>query len=127
MRKLTPTIAKALAEKVRVELIERNASVKQLLIDKINASKEMKNYRKLSEDYDIIQKKIADARTLLQEKYSTKTMDVSIYSSGNVNLRDTVASSVESIKDLILIEDYLSDGLETTEEIIKKIADKLCS
>jgi len=126
MRKLTPTIARALAEKVRVELVARNASVKQLLIDKIMDSKEMKNYRKLSEDYDIIQRKITDAKTLLQEKYSTKTMDVALYNT-SVHLRDTVASSVESIKDLILIEDYLSDGIESTEEIIKKIADKLCS
>lgn len=126
MRKLTPTIARALAEKVRVELIERNASVKQLLIDKITASKEMKNYRKLMEENEAIQRKLIDAKSLLQERYSTKTMDVSVYNT-SVHLRDTVASSVESIKDLILIEDYLSDGLETTEEIIKKIADQLCS
>lgn len=126
MRKLTPTIARALAEKVRVELIERNASVKQLLIDKITASKEMKNYRKLMEEHEAIQRKLIDAKSLLQERYSTKTMDVSVYNT-SVHLRDTVASSVESIKDLILIEDYLSDGLETTEEIIKKIADQLCS
>lgn len=76
-----------------------------------------------------LEDKKASLKTEIENTFSTKINDVSIsgygYSEPSVYIREHISSSVESIKDLILIEDYMSDNTMTSDEFIKFIADKL--
>ena len=132
MRKLTPTIARALAEKVRAELVARNATNREALTKKIETSKIYKELCKVVSQQKEIEEKKRELVNQINETFSNKVSDVSIsmYSSDripNISIRETAKASIENIKDMILIEDYLSNGGETTEEIIARIADQLCS
>ena len=131
MRKLTPTIARALAEKVRAELVARNATNREALTKKIETSKIYKELCKVISQQKEIEEKKRELVNQINETFSNKVSDVSIsmYSSDrpNISIRETAKASIENIKDMILIEDYLSNGGETTEEIIARIADQLCS
>jgi hypothetical protein len=66
----------------------------------------------------------------LEEKFSSKLADVSIYTYGSksdtsITIRETACVSVEGIKNMILLEDYLADAPENTEDLVKRIADKI--
>lgn len=129
-KKLTPTIARALAEKVRAELVIRNKDISGGIKAKIEASKEYKQILKLNTERQEIAQKIDSLKTALQEKHSTKVVDVSIsiYNSDpkpNIYIREQATASVEGIKDMILIEDYMSENPLSSEEFIALIVDKL--
>ena len=49
----------------------------------------------------------------------------SYHSSPHISVNYRSAFSVDSIKDMILIEDYMSEDAKTPEEFVKFIADKL--
>jgi hypothetical protein len=127
-KKLTPTIAKALAEKVKQELQKRNKNLSETLKTKVESSKEFKVYLKLQNELEILDKKKEELRKSIIEKYSSNLCDVSIptYShKTEVYVRDTIYLSVESIKDMILIEDYMSEAAMTSEEFVNLIVEKL--
>jgi hypothetical protein len=127
-KKMTPTIAKALAEKVRAELVARNKTAHAALEKKVESSKLLKELKlTISKIYELENKK-AELKKEIEETYSTKVSDVtiSVYGQGpTVYIREHAFASVESIKDMVLIEDYMADGNQTPEEFIKYIADKL--
>ena len=128
-KKLTPAIAKALAEKVRAELLARTKGTSETLKKKIAASKVYKELVSITVKQRELEEKKAILRNDIEETFSTRISDVSISSYGHsepdIYIREHVSSSVESIKDLILIEDYMSDNTMTSDEFIKFIADKL--
>jgi len=128
-KKLTTTIAKALAEKVRAELIARNKGTSDAIKAKIEKSKDYKELLKIDNQIHELETKRTNLKTSIQEAHSTKIADVSIslYNRNEpcIYIREHVSASVESIKDMILIEDYLSEDTKTPEEFVAFIADKL--
>lgn len=128
-KKMTPTIAKALAEKVRAELVARNKTTHHDLEKKIESSKLFKELKTVIDKIYELEEKKQDLKRKIEEVSSTKIADVNISVYGKeptIYVREHAYASVDSIKDLILIEDYMSDsGGQTAEEFITYIADKL--
>jgi len=129
-KKMTPTIAKALAEQVRDELRKTATSYAETTKDKIKTSKEFKQLEKLMIQKTDISNKMDEIKHSIEEKFSSKLADVSIYTYGSksdtsITIRETACVSVEGIKNMILLEDYLADAPENTEDLVKRIADKI--
>ena len=127
-KKLTPAIAKALAEKVRAELIVRHKGSTETLIKKVEASKLYKELILSIKKIEELEEKKQSLRKEIEENFSTKMSDVGVsayHSTPHVSVNYRSAFSVDSIKDMILIEDYMSDDTKTPEEFVKFIADKL--
>jgi hypothetical protein len=127
-KKLTPAIAKALAEKVRAELIVRHKGSTETLIKKVEASKLYKELILTIKKINELEEKKQSLRKEIEEQFSTKMSDVGVsayHSTPHVSVNYRSAFSVDSIKDMILIEDYMSDDTKTPEEFVKFIADKL--
>lgn len=127
-KKLTPTIAKALAEKVRAELVVRHKGNTETLTKKVESSKLYKELLLTIKKVDELEEKKQSLRKEIEENFSTKMSDVGVsayHSSPHISVNYRSAFSVESIKDMILIEDYMSEDAKTPEEFVKFIADKL--
>jgi hypothetical protein len=127
-KKLTPTIAKALAEKVRAELVVRHKGSTETLTKKVEASKLYKELLLTIAKIEELDEKKQVLRKEIEENFSTKMSDVGVsayHSKPHVSVNYRSAFSVESIKDMILIEDYMSEETKTPEEFVKFIADKL--
>jgi hypothetical protein len=127
-KKMTPVIAKALAEKVRAELVARNKTAHAALEKKVESSKLLKELKLTISKIHELENKKTELKKEIEETYSTKVSDVTIsmYGQGpSVYIREHAFASVESIKDMVLIEDYMADGNQTPEEFINYIADKL--
>ena len=77
-KKLTPTIAKALAEKVKQELQIRNKNLSETLKTKVETSKDFKAYVKLHNEVEALNEKKEELRKSITDKYSSKFCDVSI-------------------------------------------------
>lgn len=127
-KKLTPVIAKALAERVRAELVARYKGSSESLIKKVESSKLYKELLSTIAKVEELEKKKQAIKKEIEDTYSSKICDVGVsayYSKPTVNVNYHSAFSVDSIKDLILIEDYMADDVKTPEEFINYIADKL--
>ena len=127
-KKLTPIIAKALAEKVRAELVARHIGSSEILITKVQSSKLYKELLLTIAKIEELEVKRQLIRKEVEDKFSTKISDVSVsayHSEPYVSVNYHASFSVESIKDMILIEDYMSDDTKTAEEFITYIADKI--
>ena len=127
-KKLTPTIAKALAEKVKQELQKRNKNLSETIKQKAEASKEFKSYVKLCKEIEELEVKKETLRETIVQKFSSQLCDVNIPSYSkqpHIYVRETSFLSLDSIKDLILIEDFMSDSNVTSDEFINLIIEKL--
>jgi hypothetical protein len=127
-KKLTPIIAKALAEKVRAELIARHKGTSESLVKKVESSKLYKELLSLIAKSDELEERKQVIRKQIEEQYSTKISDVSVshyHSRPQVSVNYHSTFYVDSIKDMILIEDYMSDDTKTPEEFVTYIADKI--
>lgn len=127
-KKLTPIIAKALAEKVRAELVARHKGSSEILVKKVESSKLYKELLSTIAKIDELEEKKLATRKEIEEKYSTKISDVGIsayHSKPHISVNYHALFSVDSIKDMILIEDYMSDDSKTPEEFVTYIADKI--
>jgi len=127
-KKLTPTIAKALAEKVRAELVARHKGSTEILITKVQSSKLYKELLLTIVKVNELEEKRQLIRKEIEDKFSTKISDVGVsayHSEPHVSVNYHSSLSVDSIKDMILIEDYISDDTKTAEEFITYIADKI--
>ena len=127
-KKMTPVIAKALAEKVRAELVARHKGSTETLTKKVEASKLYKELLLTITKIEDLENKKQSLRREIEETFSTKMSDVGVsayHSKPHVSVNYRSAFSVDSIKDMVLIEDYMADGNQTPEEFIKYIADKL--
>jgi hypothetical protein len=127
-KKLTPIIAKALAEKVRAELVARHKGSSEILIKKVESSKLYKELLSTIAKISELEEKRQLIRKEIEDSFTTKISDVSVsaYSTRpNVSVNYHALFSVDSIKDMILIEDYMSDDTKTPEEFVNYIADKI--
>jgi len=127
-KKLTPTIAKALAEKVRAELVVRHKGSTETITKKVESSKLYKELLLTIKKIDELDEKKQVLRKEIEENLSTKMYDVGVssyHSTPHISVNYRSAFSVDSIKDMILIEDYMSENTKTPEEFVKFIADKL--
>lgn len=129
-KKLTTTIARALAEKVREKLKESVQGLDTSVCKQVKSTKEWKEMVKLNEEKKKITERMAALEHTLETTHTTGviSVDVCTYSSGSLELRvreNYNVASVEAIKDSILIEDYLSDGTETAEQLVERITNKL--
>jgi len=127
-KKLTPTIAKALAEKVRAELVVRHKGSTETITKKVESSKLYKELLLTIKKIDELDEKKQSLRKEIEENFSTKMSDVGVsayHSTPHISVNYRSAFSVDSIKDMILIEDYMSENTKTPEEFVKFIADKL--
>lgn len=129
-RKMTPTIARALAEKVRVKLSEQVTGTDAKIKKIIESSTEWKAYLKLAIEKKAISEKLQNAENAIKSKHTSNIARIDIYSYNNSGPEIRVYEnqkvvSVDSIKDTILIEDYLSGGTETAEEMIERITKQL--
>jgi hypothetical protein len=127
-KKLTPIIAKALAEKVRAELVARHKGSSEILITKVESSKLYKELLLTIAKIEELEVKKQVLRKEIENNFSTKISDVGVssyHSKPHVSVNYHASFSVDSIKDMILIEDYMSDDTKTAEEFITYIADKI--
>jgi hypothetical protein len=127
-KKMTPIIAKALAEKVRAELVARYKGSSETLRKKVESSKPFKELLSTIAKIEELDNKKQALKKEIEDAYTTKVCDVGVsayYSKPTVSVNYHSAFSVDSIKDLILIEDYMSGDAKTPEEFITYIADKL--
>lgn len=128
-KKLTPVLAKALAEQVRDELRKNASSHAEKLKESIKLSKEYKQLCKFDEQIEDLRTKIDSLRTTIQDKHSSMIADVSIYSyrrgEQSITIRETAMVSVDSIKNMILLDDYFSDTTDTPEQLVQRIVDKI--
>jgi len=127
-KKLTPIIAKALAEKVRAELVARHKGSSEILVTKVQSSKLYKELLLTIAKVEELEVKRQLIRKELEDNFSTKISDVSVsayHSEPYVSVNYHASFSVDSIKDMILIENYMSDDTKTAEEFITYIADKI--
>jgi hypothetical protein len=127
-KKLTPTIAKALAEKVRAELVVRHKGSTETITKKVESSKLYKELLLTIKKIEELEEKKQVLRKEIDENLSTKMYDVGVssyHSTPHISVNYRSAFSVDSIKDMILIEDYMSEDAKTPEEFVKFIADKL--
>ena len=127
-KKLTPVIAKALAEKVRAELVARHKGSSETIVRKVEASKQYKELLLTITKIEKLEEHKQALRKEVEEQFSNKISDVGVsnyHSKPYVSVNYHSSFSVDSIKDMILIEDYMSDDTKTPEEFIKYIADKI--
>lgn len=128
-KKMTTTIARALAEKVRTKLKDAVTGMDTKVKAKITSSKEWKELAKLQLEKQKIVNQMSVIEETIRKTYTTGVMDVqvSVYSTGpELRIRENYnVSSVDAIKDTILIEDYLSGGTETAEQMIERITQQL--
>lgn len=127
-KKLTPTIAKALAEKVRAELVARHKGSSESLVRKVESSKLYKELLSTISKIEKLEEHKQALRKEVEQQFSNKISDVGVSayrSTPYVSVNYHASFSVESIKDMILIEDYMSDDTKTAEEFITYIADKI--
>lgn len=129
-KKLTPAIAKALAERVRAEVIARTKGTSEAIEKKIDSSKLYKELVLLVTKQRELEQKKSDLIKEIESTFSTKLNSVTISHYGHserpsIYVREHSSASIDNIKDMILIEDYLSTGNETAEQLVDKLVKKL--
>lgn len=128
-KRLTPTLAKALAEQVREELKRKASSHAETIKSTIKSSKDYKQLVKYEQQANEIRSKIDEIRHSIQEKHSTILADVSIYSyrsnEFSISIRETAMVSVDGIKNMILLDDYFSNSSDSPEQLVQRIVQKI--
>lgn len=126
---LTKTIATMLAEKVRQKLAEQTLDWSTKYKDKLEKSKEFKEYLKLWEQREVISSRMNALSNEFSQKNTTDLAKVSIntYSSKapTVSIRESNNVSVEGVRDMLLLEDYFNGSSVTPEEMVDVVVKKL--
>lgn len=126
---LTKIIATMLAEKVRQKLAEQTLDWSTKYKDKLEKSKEFKEYVKLWEQREVISSRMSALSNEFSQRNTTDLAKVSIntYSSKapTVSIRESSNVSVEGIRDMLLLEDYFNGSTITPEEMVDVVVKKL--
>ncbi len=125
-KRLTSAIATALAERVRIKLRDLVKGIDQIIKEEIESSKEYKKYNSLLEKKKVLDKELKVLSESISKKYDSKIIRVSLSHTSDhhcsLNVRENMSNtSFEAIKNSILIEDYMSGGTETAEELVERI------
>lgn len=129
-KKLTSAIATALAEQVRTRLRDLVKGMDKKIKEDIQSSKEYKQYISLLAKKKDLDEKMQLLSDSICKKHDSKIIRISLGHTNNYDCSLTVnenysKSSVEAIKNVILIEDYMSGNTENSEEFIERIANQL--
>ena len=128
-KKITSTIAKILAERVREKLSMLAAKMAETQTEKVMSSKEYVEFEKLRAQEREIANKLKKLEDKISEKYSTPMMKVKM----NVMYRERPATvrisennhvTVDSIRDSILLDDHFADSTVSHDEIIDNMVKK---
>lgn len=126
---LTKAIATMLAEKVRQKLAEQTLDWSSKYKDKLEKSKEFKEYIKLWEQREVISSRMSALSEQFSQNNTTDLAKVTInsYSSKapTISIRESNKVSVEGIRDMLLLEDYFSNSTVTPEEMVDVVVKKL--
>lgn len=129
-KKLTPTLARILAQNVRAKLMDHSKEMSVKHQAKIKSSKEYKEYEKLRRQNHEVESRMSELYKIVQENYSTPMMKVSLGCPSNIDvdtyvyIRETQEVSMEAIRDSILLEDYFADSSISHDELVDKIVKK---
>lgn len=121
-KKMTPSIATALANSVSTALVKELKVVKQSAEQNVRDSKEYKQLLKLYKDREELAAKIDQLTDSIQNKYVSGLLTLTIYSDGRFNFYEKHhVSSISDIKDRIIIADYLSNAPITAEDLVQAV------
>lgn len=126
---LTKAIATMLAEKVRQKLAETTIQLGTELKAKAEASKEFKEYVKLTDQLNEIRAKMDALKNSINTKWSTPIANVYLsthYAGGpRMDVRENNAARIDNIRDMLLLEDYFNGSTTTPEEMVDVVVKKL--
>lgn len=122
---LTRTLATAISVKVREQLRKESRDLHPVVKAKVVASKEWKQYLKLSEMRNDLEGKIATLKQEIVDKYSTPLVKIQVYSNAVSASENHNIISSDSIRDTLLIEEYVAGDSETPEQLIERIVLKI--
>ena len=128
-KKLTLTIARILAERVREKLSTTSKIVGEKHKEKILASKEYADFEKLRAQEREIRTKLKKLEEKIVDKHSTPMMKVKVSTMylerpATICISENQAVTVDSIRDMIILEDHFAESTITHEEIVDKIVAK---
>ena len=122
---LTATIIKAISKQVSEQLSKKAKELEKVTRDKVTASKEYKQLLRLDEE----QKQLTERKEKLKQeivaKYSIPILSINVYDNHVMVSESYRNVCSDRIRDMLLIEEYLSDGSETPEELINRIVLKM--
>lgn len=125
-KKITSTIARILAEKVKAELAKSTQQIGADYKKEIEASKDYKEYLKTIKQMNALCDKKELLRKALHKTHKSNTiMNIDIWSDGKISIRAAESLSTESIRDMILLEDHFAGDETTQDDIVKAIVAKL--
>jgi hypothetical protein len=129
-KKLTLTIARILAERVREKLSTTAKTNREKHKEKVLASKEYAELKTLHVQENEIRYKLEQLEEKLVDNYSTPMMKITVQgvycnSPVLISIYDNHDVSVDSIRDMIILEDHFAESTITHEEIVDKIVAKL--
>lgn len=124
-KKITSTIARILAEKVKTELAKTSQQIGADYKKEIEASKDYKEYQKTIKQINALEDRKNLLRKALYKTYeSNSVMNIDFYNSG-VSIKASSHLSSDSIRDMILLEDHFAGDETTQDDIVKAIVAKL--
>jgi predicted Zn-dependent protease len=125
-KKMTATIATALANQVISKLLKKVNIVEGSIEQKVKESKEYKQLVKLNEERRNISQKIDDLKEVIKNKHNTSLISVIISYNNSVNVCvNSRGINVSDIKDRILLADYLSSSPVSTEDLVDSFVDEI--
>lgn len=132
-KKMTATIATALANQVSSKLLKKVNIVGGSIEQKVKESKEYKQLVKLNEELvklneerRNISQKIDDLKEVIKNKHNTSLISVNISYNNSVNVcLNSRGINVSDIKDRILLADYLSSSPVSTEDLVDSFVDEI--
>jgi hypothetical protein len=123
--KITPTIAKALATEVLNKLKVESVSIKAKKEETVKKSADFKQLEKLVKQYKKIQSDVESKLKSIKDKNPNIYIGFSTsYGTLTVNAINTVPS-YESICNKIIVEGFISNGGETADQFVKRIASEI--
>jgi bifunctional ADP-heptose synthase (sugar kinase/adenylyltransferase) len=122
---LTSSVIKAISNKVSEQLSKEAKSLVKEVRNKITASKEWKQLLKLDEEQKELTEKKEKIKQEIHSKYSTPILSIDVFDNHVIVSESYRGFSSDRVRDMILIEEYLSDVSETPEELINRIVLKM--
>ena len=128
-KKLTLTIARILAERVREKLSTTAKTNGEKHKEKVLASKEYADFEKLRVQENEIRNKLKKLEEKIVDKYSTPMMKITVQGvycnrPASISIYENQDVTVDSIRDMIILEDHFAESTITHEEIVDKIVAK---
>lgn len=122
---LTSNTIKAISNRVSEQLSKEAKGLEKVISDKITASKEWKQHLKLVEEKKELFLRIEKVKDEILRKHSTPIVNIEVYHDFVRVSENYRCISSDRIRDMLLIEEYMSGDSETPEELINRIVLKI--